>query len=291
VRDADDTLPRKALDQLDDELAQMSAAKRRALPGLDPARADLIVGAIAFFRALAEHTGAESLVVSERGLREGVLQDYLDLNGPELQWELTEPNARRRAVLRLGERLSYDAPHAHHVAHLAVTLFDATRPLHKGDERARELLEYGALLHDVGYAVNEKAHHKHSEYLILHGLSGGFTEEETRVIAAIARYHRKSPPKEKHENWASLGEDARALVLSNEGLLRLADALDRSHTRAVSAIAARVEGRKLVMELDVTGPIELELWAANNKSDWISRELRVEPDIRIARDASQEGGA
>jgi exopolyphosphatase/guanosine-5'-triphosphate,3'-diphosphate pyrophosphatase len=291
VREADESLPKKALEQLDEDLSQVAAGKRRALAGLDPARADLIVGAVAFFRTLAEQTGVEALVVSDRGLREGVLQDYLDLKGPELQWELTEPNSRRRAVLRLGERLSYDAPHAHHVAHLAVTLFDATRALHNGDERARELLEYGALLHDVGYAVNEKAHHKHSEYLILHGLSGGFTEEETRVIAAIARYHRKSAPKEKHENWAALGEDARKLVLMNEGLLRLADALDRSHTRAVSTIEARVEGKKLLLALDVTGPIELELWAANNKADWIERELRLKPDIRVARDASQGASA
>lgn len=291
VQEPDEALSRKALEQLDEELLSLSAAKRRGLPGLDPARADSIVGAVAFFRALAEQADVETLTVSDRGLREGVLQDYLELNGPELQWELTEPNARRRAVLRLGERFGYDAPHAHHVAHLAVTLFDATRQLHRGDERARELLEYGALLHDVGYVVSEKGHHKHSEYLILHGLTGGFTEEETRIIAAIARYHRKSAPKEGHENWSRLGDSSRALLDSAESLLRLADALDRSHTRAVSALAARVEGKKLVLDLDVTGPIELELWAAHHKSDWMKRVLRLDVDIRLAHDASREEGA
>jgi len=283
-----ETLPLHALAELDEELARLPREKRALLAGLEASRLDLIVGAVAFFRALVESLDLGSLKVSDRGLREGLVQDFIDLHGADLQWELTEPNARRRAVLRLGERLGYDAPHAHHVAHLAVTLFDATHALHDDDERARELLEYGALLHDIGYAVGERGHHKHGEYLILHGLIGGFTEEETRIIAAIARYHRKSQPKPNHENWEAIGEKGRALVERAESLLRIADALDRSHARAVVAIEAKVADDVLVVDLDVSGPVELEIWAAQRKADWFKRVFGKGVLLRVAHDAQAD---
>jgi exopolyphosphatase / guanosine-5'-triphosphate,3'-diphosphate pyrophosphatase len=267
----DERVSRKALVSLDEELARTPAEKRRQMPGLEPSRASQIVGAVAFFRELADGLGLDELAVSDRGLREGLVQDFLDQHGAEIQWELTEPNARRRAVLSLAERLGYDAAHAHHVAHLALSLFDATAPLHGLDEQARELFEYGALLHDVGYAVAEKAHHKHSEYLVLHGLQGGFSEEEIRAIAALARYHRKAGPKESHENWAAMTRPTRDLVERAEGLLRIADALDRSHARVVAGAEARIGEAALDVTVRVTGPAELEMWAAQRKAEWFER--------------------
>lgn len=283
-------LPRKALGQLDDELAEMARDKRRALGGLEAARQDLIVGAVSFFRQLADALDAPELVVMDRGLREGMVQDFIDTHGPELQWEVTEPNARRREVLRFGERFHYDAHHAHHVSRLAVQLFDGTRALHGMDEAARELLTYGALLHDVGYALNEKAHHKHGEYLILNGLRGGFTEEETRIIAAIARYHRKAAPKDRHENWAALRSESRELVRRAEAILRVADALDRSHARVVQNVWPTIEDDRVVLDLEADGPIELELWVAKRKSDWFEEVFDHGIAFRIAGAHRVSGG-
>lgn len=289
-------LPRKALRELDDDLAKMSRDKRVALEGVEAQRVDLVVPAVAFFAHIADALGAPTLEVSERGLREGLLQDYVDRHGAEIQWELMEPNSRRRAVLRFAERLHYDAPHAHHVAHLAVELFDATKAFHDLDERSRELLEYGALVHDVGYAVAEKAHHKHSEYLVLHGLAGGFSERETRVIAALARYHRKGMPKSDHENWSRLGEADRQFVLKAGALLRIADGLDRSHGRAVEKVALAQDAGGLAVEIRSTEACDLEMWAARRKTDWFEHVYGKSLVFRVAaekppRRAKKEVGA
>lgn len=274
-------IPRKAIATLAHGLAGAPRDKRVAIDGLEPARADLIVGASLFFATLAEVLDVDTLIVSDRGLREGLVQDFVDLHGAELQWELTEPNARRREVLRFGERFQYDAQHHHHVAQLAVALFDATQPLHGFGEDAREMFEYAALLHDVGYVVSEKGHHKHSEYLILHGLSGGFTAEELRVVAALTRYHRKSPPKQSHENWSSLSDESKRLVERLGGLLRIADGLDRSHQRAVRSVNAHLEGDEVTLTLEADGPIELEVWAARRKCGWLEDVYNVKVRFEV----------
>lgn len=275
-----DTLPFKSLLALEEELAQIPRDERALLAGIEQERVDLVVPAVTFFRLLAEVAQVEELKVSEAGLRDGIVLEYLDAHGTEIQWELTEPNARRRAVLRFAERLGYDAAHAHHVAVLSVQLFDATSALHKLDEPLRELLEYAAFLHDVGYAVNERAHHKHSEYLVLHGLDGGFTEREVRIIAAIGRYHRKGPPKEAHENFAALDDEDRERVRKAAAILRIADGLDRTHTRAVRRLAAVAGEETVAIEVDAEGPADVELWAARKKAGLFEDVYARRADIR-----------
>jgi len=283
----DAAMPRKALAALDDDLATMPRERRARLPGLEPGRVDLVVPAAAFFRALAETLDAPALHATDRALREGLLADFIERHGAELQWDLTEPNARRRAVLRFGERFRYDAPHAHHVANLAVRLFDGTRAVNGLDEDARELLEYGALLHDVGYAVSERGHHKHSEYLILNGLGGAFSGRETRMIAAIARYHRKAAPSRRHENWASLGAADRVTVAKAAALLRIADGLDRSHGRVVKDVTVEVGGDAVRIEVGANEPAELEVWGARRKADLFAQAFGLDAAIeQSAREAS-----
>src|SRR4029453_10191595 len=94
--------------------------------------------------------------------------------------------------------------HSEQVARLCVHLFDQLKPLHELGRRQRELIEYAALLHDIGFHIGRDKHHKHAMYLILHGDLKEFSREEVRIIASIARYHRKSFPATKHKPFASL---------------------------------------------------------------------------------------
>lgn len=78
-------------------------------------------------------------------------------------------------------------------------LFDQLKPLHGLNRKARELIEYAALLHDIGWHISRDRHHKHGMYLIQHGKLKGFAPEEVGIVANIVRYHRKAKPSAKHE--------------------------------------------------------------------------------------------
>ena len=169
--------------------------------------------------------------------------------------------------------------HSEHVARLCVDLFDQLQPLHKLGTDARELIEYGTLLHDIGWHIARERHHKHSQYLILNGGLKNFTDEEIPIIANIARYHRKAAPKASHRQFAKLSSRARRVVRVGAALLRVADGLDRSHGSVVSAVKSEIGGKKVELTVKARGDAELEIWGARSKMDMFldvfNRKLRV----------------
>jgi exopolyphosphatase/guanosine-5'-triphosphate,3'-diphosphate pyrophosphatase len=258
-------IERDALDSLTSQLVESRAKERASMPGLDAKRQDQIIAGAVLVRELFQLLGLKKLHVCRAALREGVLVDYLSRHQPELQIRREVPDPRRRSVLDLGRRCDWHQGHAEHVAKLALQLFDALRPLHRLGRRERELIEYGSMLHDIGWHISPDGHHKHGMYLIQHGNLKGFEPEEIRIIANLARYHRKTKPKLSHEPFAALSPRARKTVQVGAAILRIADSLDRTHCAAVSGIRARVGKHRVKLKLTPRGDTEMELWAARRK--------------------------
>jgi exopolyphosphatase / guanosine-5'-triphosphate,3'-diphosphate pyrophosphatase len=154
------------------------------------------------------------------------------------------------------------------VTDLCLQLFDQLESLHGMGQSERELIEFGSMLHDIGWHISGKKHHHHSLYLILHGALKGFDAEEVGIMANIARYHRKSPPGLQHEAFAALPAGAKKIVRVGAALLRVADGLDRSHNGVVSSVRCRISADKVRVNLETRGDPALEIWAAKRKRDY-----------------------
>jgi len=215
--------------------AAESLEARRSIPGMDQSRADIILaGALVLEQAVIE-LGIETVAISDYALREGALLDALARRRGATLHHLRD--LRRRSVMHLAESMDDDVEHSTRAAALALELFDATAPCHDLGLDQRELLEAGALLANVGLAVSHSEHHKHSYYVIRHSdRLAGFTDHEIELVAQIARYHRKSPPKAKHPEFAGLRPEDQDHVRTLAALVRIGIALDRSHAGHVASI-------------------------------------------------------
>src|SRR4030095_3094486 len=109
-------------------------------------------------------------------------------------------------------------------------------------------------------------HHKHTYHLIAHAHLDGFTPREREIIALVARYHRRAGPKKKHSEWAKLQKEDRHLVRQLSALLRIADALDRRHSRGIREIHCRVHKRRVLMGLVCPRDVSVEIHGALEKS-------------------------
>src|SRR5208283_3089424 len=145
---------------------------------------------------------------------------------------------RSKSVHDLMEKYHGSFEHAQQVAYLSQLLFTQTRGrLHDHPEAVGHLLWSAAMLHDLGMYIGRNGHHKHSYYLIKNGGLLGHSEEEVAIIASIARYHRGSEPKVTHEAWYSIAVEDRELVSDLASILRLAEALDRSHKQVIKNLS------------------------------------------------------
>jgi exopolyphosphatase/guanosine-5'-triphosphate,3'-diphosphate pyrophosphatase len=237
-------------------------ARRLAMPGIQEKRVDQIVAGALLIDVVLKDLGIKRFEVSPDALREGIVIDFVERNYKWIKRLAPFQSVRRRSVYDLAIRLHWDEAHARHVARLALQLFDATEPLHGRGEGERELLEYAAVLRDVGYAVSRRSHHKHSLYVIKNADLKGFTSDEVAVIANVARYHRAGLPTTRHADYARLPEEQQRLVDELAALLRLANGLDRSHFQNVIHLDADVTDDALRLTVQTKSDPQLDVWAA-----------------------------
>jgi len=260
------TLTRSGLKKVNRILRRTTLREKLRVPGLDPRRRDIAVPGGILLGWILKQVGADAIVVGERGLREGLLLDYVARHG-QARFGAADRDVRSRSVDRLLRRSNTEVFHAAHVARLALELFDQTHSLHQLAAAERELLQHAALLHDVGYAVGRSKHNRHSYYLITHADLTGFAAEEIEAIASIARYHRGRLPKEAHENWKALDPTLRPVVEKLSALLRIADGLDQSNGQVVVGVKCRVRPRRVEFEAVAQEDCEAELAAARKRAD------------------------
>jgi exopolyphosphatase/guanosine-5'-triphosphate,3'-diphosphate pyrophosphatase len=140
--------------------------------------------------------------------------------------------------LALRARYDEEPSHSDQVAKLALELYDHLRSWHAFSARVRELMHSAALLHDIGWSQTPdgKGHHKHSARLIREHRWKHLLPDEVELVAQVARYHRKAPPLPDHEGFHALKAPAQKTVMILGGILRLADALDRTHSARITGI-------------------------------------------------------
>jgi exopolyphosphatase/guanosine-5'-triphosphate,3'-diphosphate pyrophosphatase len=279
-----------ALEELIGRLAALPADERANVPGIKPARADLILAGAVVVQGVLQAAGFDALEATEAGLREGVFFERLltagnactagGAGGPD-EGEPLFADVRRASVLNMAAQYHVDVEHTEHVAALALGMFDelARLGLHDGDPRERELLWSACMLHDIGMSIDYDDHHKHSRYLILNGALPGFTPVETAIIAQAARYHRKGMPA-PGPLAALFGVGDVERLDRCATLLRLAEDLERSRDQLVRATSLALENGAVQLRLIADGESAVPRWAAGRERELFARAFHR--DLSVA---------
>jgi exopolyphosphatase/guanosine-5'-triphosphate,3'-diphosphate pyrophosphatase len=265
------------LTRFNERMAALSQSERRAVPGISAQRSEIIIAGGHILEGAMRALGLNHLRTCDWALREGVILDCLR----ELEAESRPPlpddaDPRLRGVHAVGRRFGYEEAHARQVARFAETIFDEVAAPASLTRHHRTLLSAAALLHDVGYHIAHESHHKHTFYLIRNSELTGFSEAEREVIANVARYHRGSTPKERHADYATLNQADRETVRRLAAILRVADALDRSHDSRVRDLRCEGENGTLSLRLASAADCSREAAAAEAKSDLLAEVFNFE---------------
>ena len=270
-------LRKDLLDEMIEDLAEMTPAERGKVRGIKPERGDLILAGALVVQAVMEAGGFEAMEVTEAGLREGVfLGQLLKHRDPPLFNDV-----RRASVRNLAAEYGQDGPHTAHVAKLSLEMWDA---LGTSDPTERELLWAAAMLHDIGVTIDYDDHHKHSRYLILNAGLPGFSPRETALIGQMARYHRKGNP--TLGQFSSLGRDGDDEILTRcSAVLRVAEQLERSRDQAVDRVRVKVDDGRVELMLDAHEDVSIARWAAQEEADVFKQAFGRDLEVSVGRQA------
>jgi exopolyphosphatase/guanosine-5'-triphosphate,3'-diphosphate pyrophosphatase len=229
--------------------------------------------------------------ISERGLREGLLVDYL-LKHEDASL-LADLSVRARSVLQLGRACHFDEVHAQTTARLALGLFDSAREagLHRLGAWERELLEYTALLHHIGAFLTYTDYQAHAYYLIRHANLLGFDQKEITMMATTALYQRKALPRKKDPAFAALDTRAQDIVRVLSVFLRLAKHLDRGHTGLVQqAWLCPINAGRVALHIHAAHDCQVEVWGIQKRAEAFEKVFGRELVVKVNPIAQQNQG-
>ncbi|AVH73239.1 Ppx/GppA phosphatase family protein [Nostoc sp. 'Lobaria pulmonaria (5183) cyanobiont'] len=272
----------KDLQELVNRLRKLSNSEKAEIPGMPEKRPEVILAGAVILQEAMTLLGSESVTVCERSLREGVIVDWMLTHGLIEDKLCYQSSVRERNVLKLADKYHINLEYSDRVAKFAESLFDQTQgTLHHWGTDERQMLWAAAILHNCGHYISHSSHHKHSYYLIRNGELLGYTETEIEIIANLARYHRKSPPKKKHENYQSLlTKQQRQIVSQLSAILRLAVAFDRRQIGAIAQVECEYypqlrQVNLLIFPSQLNDDCALELWSLDYKKGVFEEEFGV----------------
>ncbi|MFP4368270.1 MAG: HD domain-containing protein [Bacteroidota bacterium] len=247
---------------------------RAKIPGMDSKRADIIVGGAIILEQIIKYLDIKKILISSYALREGIVFDTMQKMKEKQEYKHLS-HLRFQSVNNIAAQYNINYEHTEHIKLISLDMFDSLQALHKLGNYERELLEAAAILHDVGYFISHDKHHKHSYYIIMNSIMPGFTNDETEIIANIARYHRKSLPKNKHDNFTPLSREKKNIIRILAGILRIAEGIDRRQRQNVRKIETSLNGKTIGMKLLPANDLrpDIEMWGANRRKDLLEESL------------------
>ena len=194
-----------------------------------------------------------------------------------------QEDAVSNKVKELAQSCHYEKGHAFQVNKLALRLFDLMKMLHGLGEREKKLLGSAAILHDIGWIQGQKQHHKASlEIIIRSGNKLPLDRRTLLMIGLIARYHRKSLPKNSHKHYSELNGRSKLVVRKLASLLRFADGLDRSHRSSIEQIDCQILDNQLIVKIQTRELVPEDICTGNEKSDLLEEVFKRKVVIRQA---------
>jgi exopolyphosphatase/guanosine-5'-triphosphate,3'-diphosphate pyrophosphatase len=223
--------------------------------------AETLGPALLAYVELARALKLAHVFVTSVNLRDGLLKEMASRGA----WTEDFKQQIIRSALSLGRKYDFDEAHARHVATLATQLFDALQSEHRLEPRYKLILYVAALLHEIGLYVGTASHHKHSMYLILHSELFGLSRQDVLLVALTARYIRRASPKPGHQGYGTLNRFDRIAVAKLAAMLRVADALDHSHSSRITDFQTIVEPNRFVIAIPGVDDLALEQLALDQK--------------------------
>ncbi len=270
---------RKEFEWMHSRLLHSTRQERDKMQGMDALRSEMIVMGSCLINYILTSLEIEQCLTSTHALKEGILNRYIREKKIKINQYVghLEYDIRARSVLNLALKVHYEPDHTLKVSELCTNIWTALRDLIPCNTPTdKEMLQYAAILHDIGKFIHVSGHHKHGQYIVANSNLSGFVPSEMMIIGNIIRYHRRSFPKPEHLGINLLSEKDKKAVAILAGILRIGDNLDRGHRGFVTDIKINISEDKITMTIFAAHEVEMEMMFAKENAALLEMMLGKE---------------
>jgi len=275
-------ISRQTFTSLYEKIKRKSTDKIATDYNLNIDKADSLLPAVCTFKDVFGQTNAKSITATCLLPSDAALYELLH---PK-QFASADKRFEKGAVQSaraLCKRHNVNLKHGELVRDFALKIFDKLRKLHGLGARDKLLLTLASLLHDIGACVNTLDHHLISYQIIRHADFVGLIGNEQEIIALICRYHSSNMPKLSESRYANLDPESKVRVSKLAAMLRLSDALDRSHTQKYDSIETKITDNALIVTVTTDKDISLEKWSFAKKGRFFAEVFGLKAELKVKK--------
>ncbi|MCR5272196.1 MAG: HD domain-containing protein [Lachnospiraceae bacterium] len=241
----------------------------------------LVIPYIVLYRSITEVFDTEKIWVPGTNISEGIAYDYA--LGRKMIKSLHNMNAD---IISAAEYLAgrYNA-YTEHTLRLRETtelLFDTLKKYHGLNSRAKLLLEVAAILHDVGKYISIANGPECAYDIIINSEIIGLSHIEREIVADVVLFNTR--PMADYEDVADrLMRDDYITVAKLASLLRVSNALDRSHRQKMKKVKVQIKEKNLILTIETDEDMTLEKTLFNSRVDLFENTFGLKPVLNEKR--------
>lgn len=260
------SISRKDFEKFTDEIQKYSVDELVARFKISYSDAQTMHVSLLIYKMFIKLTKVKSIIVPETNIREGLIIDRTSKSNSELKNEFNDQVIASSSNLL--KKYYGDEKHAEYVRTVSLQLFNALKSETTFDDRSKLLLQVAAILHDIGIFIRLDHHNLHGEYIIKNSEIFGLSKMENTIISQIAKYHRGKKSPQDSESFQNLPRAERMTILKLTAIIRVADALDRSHSQKLNDLSFHISNDTLTIKTKNHQNISLEKVALSQKGDF-----------------------
>lgn len=229
-------------------------------------------------RAIAETFSPKYVIAPGLSVTEGIAYDYCYKN----KWLTSNHDFEAdvvSAAWSIAKRYASYQPHLKTLVKLSLQIFDSTKKYHGLSKRERLLMEATAILHDCGKYISIGEAADCSYAIVMASEILGLSHKEREMIATTVSMTRKSL--EAYDEYSDRFTASEYIVMVKLlAILKVANALDRSHKQKLKNVSMKVKGHELLIEIEASASIALEKGLFSKNADFFEQIFSIRPVLK-----------
>ena len=274
------SITRAQFDEMYDRIIHMSQSEIAATFGIEADQSGMVIPSMIFCRCMMENFGSETLWLPGISISDGLAYDYGVKNRLISSCHSFEEDIIA-AARSISKRYKCSQAHIRNLEEIGLQVFDKLKNVHGMGKRERLLLQISIILHNCGKFISLEDVSECAYNIIMATEIIGLSHIEREQIAYTVKYNTsRFVYYDEQTIRSALSRDEYLVVAKLTAILRLVNALDRTHKQKCKDVTVTLREHELKILVASQEDLSLEIGTFREKAEFFEEVFNVHPVIK-----------